>query len=176
MKVFWLTFLAFLATIFSSFAEEFNMKELRETLRTASDTKANSTKLFEKVGGYSGEDAVLISYKAAAHAIKAKFATNPLKKLKFIKASARIFEEAVQRNNKDLEIRFVRYAVETQTPAKIKLSKHVEEDKNMLMQAIRDYPKSGFHPDVARLARDFLKQNCSCSEEEKKELEAFKLN
>src|SRR6476620_9046053 len=136
MKIFWLIYLAFFTAILSPFRQEYNMKELRETLRVASDSKENSTKLFEKIGNYSGEDAVLISYKAAAHAIKAKYATNPLKKLKFIKASARIFEEAVQRNDKDLEIRFVRYAVETKTPAKIKLSKHVEEDKNILLQAI----------------------------------------
>jgi hypothetical protein len=175
MKMCWLIILTFFCTLFSSFAEEYNMKEMREILRVASENKANSTKLYEKVGNYSGEDAVLISYKAAAHAIKAKFASNPFKKLKLIKASSKIFDDAVQRNSKDLEIRFVRYAVETQTPAKIKLSKHVEEDKNILMQAIREYPKSGVHPDVARLARDFLKQFCTCSEEEKKELEAIKL-
>jgi hypothetical protein len=176
MKIFWLTFLSFFASLSSLFAQEYDMKEMREMLRTASDSKANSNKLYEKVGSYSGEDAVLISYKAAAHAIKAKFASNPLKKLKYIKASARIFDEATQRNNQDLEIRFVRFAVETQTPAKIKLSKHVEEDKNILLQAIRDYPKSGIHPDVARLARDFLKEYCICSEEEKKDLDAIKLD
>lgn len=144
MKIFWPILILTFGAVFSSFAQEYDMKELRETLRVASDSKENSTKLFEKVGNYSGEDAVLISYKAAAHAIKAKYATNPFKKLKLIKASARIFDEAMQRNDQDLEIRFVRFAVETQTPAKIKLSKHVEEDKNILLQAIRDFQNQVF--------------------------------
>jgi hypothetical protein len=176
MRIFWLFLFGFFSVPVIAFAQEYNILEVRELLTDSGENKEKSTKLYDKIGNYSGDNAVLIAYKAAAYALKAKYATNPFKKLKFIKTSSKFFDEAVQRDDKNLEIRFVRFAVETKTPAKVNLSKHVEEDKNILIQAIRDYPKSGIEPDLARKARDFLKQYCKCSEEEVKTMDEIKLD
>jgi hypothetical protein len=173
MKLILTIFFTFLGTVFQP--SEPDITELRALLVNGADNKESGEKLFSIVGDYSGQNALFLAYKAAAHAIKAKYAVNPLKKKKFIKNSSSIFSDAVARDQQNLEIRYIRFVVETKTPAKVKLSQHLEEDKNILVQAIRDYPKSGFAPDMARLVRDFLKQNCKCSEEEIKALDQKKL-
>ena len=90
--------------------------------------------------------------------------------------SANIFNDAVARDNLNVEIRYIRYVVETNTPAKVKLSQHLEEDKQILVQAIKDHPKSGLAPELVSAARDFIIRNCVCTVDEMKILNEAKLN
>jgi hypothetical protein len=173
MKLLLFTFFSFLATVFAP--QQQDVKELRRLLNEGKDSKAAASQLYEKVGGYSGSDPLMLGYKASAYALRAKYSGNPLKKLKSIKASSRIFTDAVAKDGNNLELRFMRYAVEAQTPKSLDLSAHVNEDKGILIDALRKYPKSDFTKETATIARDFLKQNCSCSEEEKQVLENVKI-
>jgi hypothetical protein len=173
MKLLFLTFFGFLASVFVP--QDQNVKELRRLMNEGKDSKSAAAQLYEKVGEYAGSDPLLLGYKASAYAFRAKYSSNPLKKLKSIKTSSRIFTDAVAKDGNNLELRFMRYAVEVNTPKSLDLSAHVNEDKGILIEALRKYPKSGFTPETATIARDFLKQNCSCSEEEKQVLENVKI-
>src|SRR5688572_14231301 len=168
-----LSFLTFLNTV--SVAQQLDVKALRQLFYEARENEDKADLLFEKVGNYSGQEGILISYKAGAYALKAKYGANPLNKLKYVKKSQEYFSEAVQREPQNLEIRFMRYAVESQTPEFLGYSEHVKDDKNMLLDGLKRYPKSGFTSETARIARDFMRQNCACSEEEKQFVQQLKL-
>ena len=123
--------------------------------------------MFDKVGNYGGDEGILIAYKAGAHALKAKYSANPINKIRHIKKAQHYFSEAVQRDNKNLEIRFMRYAVEVQTPRGLGLSHHVAEDKAMLLEGLKKYPDSGFTAETATITKNFMQAHCDCTSEEK---------
>src|SRR5436190_20992058 len=93
-----LTFFGFCLTVFAP--QEYDVKELRRLLNEGKDSKNSAVQLYEKVGEYSGTDPLLLGYKASAYALRAKYSGNPLKKLKSIKASSRIFTDAVSKDGK----------------------------------------------------------------------------
>ena len=171
-----LTFITFFALVHSVFAgQEPNLNELRELLNQGSVDKGQAKVLFTKIGDYGGNDPLLISYKGAAFALKAKHGANPLGKLKNIKKAQGFFSTAIGADSRNAEIRFLRYSVEAQTPARLNLSKHLNEDKEVLMKGLKDIPGSGFTTTTARIARDYLQKYCTCNSEEKEFLDKLKL-
>jgi hypothetical protein len=174
MKTMLLTFWGFLATVLLPFQDP-DLKELRRLLNEGNNSKESAAELYQKIGEYGGEDPLMLGYKASAWALQARYSGNPLKKLKSIKTSSRIFTDAVNQDGNNLELRFLRYAVEVNTPKSLHLSNHVNEDKTILIEALRKYPDSNFSPETAQIALDFLQDYCSCSEEEKQVLNTAKI-
>src|SRR4051812_45803020 len=109
-----LTFWSFFATVF--YTQGYDIPELRRLLNEGKESKKSAATLYEKVGSYSGNDALIMGYKASAYALQAKYSGNPFKKMKAIKTSSGIFTQAINQDGENLELRFMRYAVEVQTP------------------------------------------------------------
>ena len=171
--LFFLTFFAILSSVFQP--QEPDINELRELLLKGSENKEQAKQLFGKVGNYEGHDPLTIGYKGAAFALKAKHGGNPLNKLRNVKKAQVFFATAISAAPQNPEVRFLRYSVEAQTPARLNLSKHLTEDKNFLIQALKNIPGSGFTEYTARISRDYLLQYCTCSEQEKEFLKGLKL-
>jgi|SRR6478735_608366 len=167
------TFFVWLSTVF--LLQDASVAELRQLLFEGSANEDKAHQLFEKVGDYKGSDPVLIGYKGAAFALKAKYGFNPVGKLKHIKTAQKYFNDAVAAAPENMEVRFLRYSVEAQTPKMIDLSAHVPEDQALLMEGLRKYPKSNFTPETARITRDYMVQHCTCNEQEKEFLKKLKL-
>ena len=168
-----LTFLVFFHSVL--LAQDPGIAELRQLLFKGSQNEDQADLLYEKVGKYNGSNALLIGYKGAAHALQAKHSFNPISKLKHIKNAQEYFSEAVAAEPENLEIRFLRYSVEVQTPAMLDLSEHVPEDQAILLEELRKYPASNFNAVTAAIARDYLLQYCPCSARDKAFLQALKL-
>ena len=168
-----ITFLALIGSVF--FAQEPVIQELRELVFQGSENKAKARVLFEKVGEYEGNNPVLIAYKGVAFALKAKHGANPINKLKNVKKAQALFTTAINAAPKNPEIRFLRYSVESQTPARLNLSKHLTEDKDHLIQGLQDIRTSGLDQTTARIIRDYMLEYCTCSAQEKVFLNGFKL-
>lgn len=168
MQFFISTFLSFLLTVFTY--QEYNLPELRNLLHKGNEKESAAAELFRKVGAYKGTDALLWGFKASAYALQANYSNNPFKKLDAIKTSSRLFTEAVKRDAANPEIRFMRYAVEVHTPKMLNLSSHLNEDKAILLETLKKYPKTSLTPEMARVVRDFLQKNCDCNESEWKVL------
>lgn len=170
---FLLTFFLYFHTVFG--VQEPPVAELRQLLYEGSENEDQADALFKKVGNYKGSDPVLIGYKGAAFALKAKHGFNPIGKLKHIKEAQQYFNQAVAAAPQNMEVRFLRYSVEAQTPKMLDLSAHVSEDQALLLEGLHRYPKADFTPETARITRDYLVQYCTCSDEEKDFLTKLKL-
>lgn len=168
--------LTFWALFYSVFAgQELNIPALRQLFYEARESEKKADLLFKQVGNYGGKDGLLIAYKAGAYALKAKYGANPINKIKHVKKSQQYFSLAVQRDPQNLEIRFMRYAVEVQTPGVLGYSEHLAEDKKMLLDGLRNFPRSGFTRETAIIARDFMREHCECTKQEKEFVQQLKL-
>jgi hypothetical protein len=133
----------------------FHPTALRRHFEQASADKAAGEKFYKLLADYKGHDALVLGYKGAAEAIRARDASM-FNKMTYIQDAARTFEQAVALDVDNPEIRFLRFSVESNLPAFLGLSKHIDEDKEILLRAMLQHPGSGLDAESFRTVRSFL--------------------
>ena len=142
---------------------------LRRQYEQAAADKAAGEKFYKLLADYKDRDALVLGYKAAAEAIRARDASM-FNKLSYVQDAARTFDQAVGLDPKNPEIRFLRFSVESNLPAFLGLSKHVDEDKEMLLSAAFSHPHSGLDAEAFRTVRSFLVDRGHVSDEQAQRL------
>ena len=146
---------------------------LRRHYELAAADKAAGEKFYQLLAAYQDRDALVLGYKAASEAIRARDASR-FNKLTYVQDAARTFDQAVGLAPDNPEIRFLRFSVESNLPAFLGLSKHVDEDKELLLIAALSHPKSGLDPEAFRTVRDFLVGRGHASDEQAQRLSKVK--
>jgi hypothetical protein len=146
---------------------------LRRHYEQAAADKAAGEKFYELLRGYNEQDALVLGYKAASEAIRARDASM-LNKMTYVQQAAHTFEQAVSKDPANAEVRFLRFSVESNLPAFLGLSTHVEEDKDFLLKAALRHPQSGLDDEAFNTVRGFLVGRGHVSEEEARQLALVK--
>lgn len=153
----------------SSVSSPYAPANLRRHYEQAAADKAAGEKFYKLLADYKDRDALVLGYKGAAEAIRARDASM-FNKMSYVQDAARTFEQAVSLDPQNPEIRFLRFSVESNLPAFLGLSKHVDEDKDLLLNAALKHPKSGLDPVAFRTVRDFLVERGHVSDEDAQRL------
>lgn len=146
---------------------------LRRHYEQAAASKEASDKFYDLLHKYNEPNALVLGYKAASEAIKARDASM-LNKLTYIQQASRTFEQAMALDPSNAEVRFLRFSVESNLPPFLGLSKHVEEDKAFLLDAALQHPRSGLDEEAFRTVRGFLVGRGHVSEAEAQQLAQVK--
>ncbi len=146
---------------------------LRHHYEQAAADKQAGEKFYKLLQAYTGQDALTLGYKAASEAIRARDASM-LNKLTYVQQAARTFEQAVALSGSNAEIRFLRFSVESNLPAFLGLSKHVDEDKAFLLDAALQHPGSGMDAEAFETVRGFLVDRKHVSDDEAQRLARIK--
>lgn len=156
-----------------SLMSSYNPAALRRQYEQAAANKEAGEKFYNLLHDYKAQDALVLGYKAASEAIKARDASM-LNKLTFVQQAAHTFEQAVALDPTNAEIRFLRFSVESNLPAFLGLSKHVDEDKAFLLAAALQHPRSGLDEEAFRAVRGFLVGRGHVSEAQAEQLAQVK--
>ena len=146
---------------------------LRRHYEQAAADKEAGEKFYKLLADYQDRDALVLGYKAASEAIRARDASM-FNKLTYVQDAAKTFEQAVSIDPQNPEIRFLRFSVESNLPAFLGLSKHVDEDKGMLLNAALNHPGTGLDAEAFRTVRGFLVERGHVSEDEAQRLNKVK--
>ncbi|MGY3090337.1 hypothetical protein ACVWYF_003392 [Hymenobacter sp. UYAg731] len=146
---------------------------LRRHYEEAAADKVAGEKFYKLLADYQDRDALVLGYKAASEAIRARDASM-FNKLTYVQDAAKTFEQAVGIDPQNPEIRFLRFSVESNLPAFLGLSKHVDEDKEMLLNAALNHPGTGLDAEAFRTVRGFLVGRGHVSEDEAQRLSKVK--
>jgi hypothetical protein len=138
------------------------LNSARAYFQSGRDNKASAEKLQKLTQGK--ESAILKAYNGGSLAILAKHQTNPLKKLDYLKKGLAIINNAVLLDAAEIEIRFVRFAVEENIPGFISFTSHVESDKKMLLNNLNPT-----HSNYTMI-KSYLLNSTKISETEKKKI------
>lgn len=136
-------------------SSSYDLATLRQHYQQAAADKAAGEKFYQFTSSYQGNEALPLAYKAAAEAIRARDASM-FNKLTYAQAATRLFEQAVAADPASAEVRFLRFSVESNIPAFLGLSAHVEEDRQFLLDALFQYPQSGLDAEAFNTVRTFL--------------------
>ena len=151
----------------------FALANLRHHFEQAAADKAAGEKFYKLLADYNDHDGLVLAYKGASEAIRARDASM-FNKLTYVQDASRTFEQAVSINSANPEIRFLRFTVESNLPGFLGLSKHVDEDKALLLNAALTHPGSGLDAEAFRTVRDYLVERGHVSEGEAQRLSKVK--
>ncbi|MCB0396990.1 MAG: hypothetical protein KDD36_10070 [Flavobacteriales bacterium] len=106
----------------------------------------------------SGETTALkVAFRASGEAFKAKHSWNPYTKLKYLARSSDSFGEAVKMDSGDIRIRFLRYAVEFNTPEFTGYREHLQKDHDMIVKGLADEAtRSSIHPEFLKMMNELI--------------------
>lgn len=117
---------------FFSFAQQLEVSEIRTQLEEAMKSKSTAEKLVETLGKEGYTDATRTALTAQAQGVLCLHTKNPQKLIKYSKQASEYANKAVSFDANNIEARFARFAIGSQAPKILGLSKNLKDDVNFL--------------------------------------------
>lgn len=105
---------------------------------------------------------VLLGYQGATQAIRAKHAFFPHLKLSRFWEATHIIKRAIIKDEKNVELRFLRFTIQTNSPALLGYKENIEEDKQLITAALPQLKDKGL---VKAIATALLANNTSSQQD-----------
>ena len=106
------------------------------------------------------------AYQAVSEALLAQSAWNPFKKLSQVMKYDKLMSTIIKEDPKNVEIRFLRLAIEYNLPSFLMMSSHLEEDVDQIVNNLSSVSKMQVNPMFGKYIFYFLKETNLCSQEE----------
>ena len=133
MKIIAFTFLLLLN--FACCLANQSISRVRALYATAGHEESTCKKLINYLNVPSKpNNALFEAYKGAATIIMAKHAFNPVKKLGYFNTGKKILEKAVQTDPQNIEIRFLRFTIQTNAPSFLGYNDNIRADEIFLQK------------------------------------------
>ena len=165
MKFLFILF-AFAFTQGSSAAEP-PLHEVRLLYQQAENKKDACKKLISILKPYQPENnPVLAAYRACATMMMAKYVFNPFSKISNFNEGKSLLEKSIKADKNNIELRFLRFAVQTNAPSFLGYTSSINNDKTLLMShygSINDQQ-------LKKIIGDFLRNSDHLNNHEKQRI------
>ncbi len=148
------------------------LEALRSRYQAAVSDAPAAKALWESLQDAATE-AMELAYRASARALMARHAFNPFDKLAFLKEANRDFRRAVRLDAENIEIRFLRFAIQHYVPAFVGESENLKEDQDQLLANFERFREFDLSLGQARQFWEFFEQSGRFSATELRKLEAI---
>lgn len=142
------------------------ISEIREELFYTEFDINKSLSFYEKLAGLNQATPTIMAYEAAAKALVAKHSWNPVTKISSLKEALNLLEAAVDLDQLNLEIRFLRLYIENSTPPYLGVRKHIEIDKKAILINLAFLEKSDLSAEIVDYIKKYMATAVSCTVEE----------
>ncbi len=133
-------FLLLIITCFiftSGSANNPSIEEIRYLYQKAAKEEILCKKLLVSLQIYNEtNNTSLAAYKACATMIMAKYVSNPINKLSKFNEGKNLLEKCIKKDNRNVEIRFLRFTVQSNAPKFVGYNSSIILDKNFLIKAV----------------------------------------
>ncbi|WP_316788607.1 hypothetical protein [Pedobacter frigoris] len=141
--------------------------ELRNLFYESESNKSAWVKLVKLVEPVNTKSSpLLVCYKGVSEMMGAKYTVNPVSKLRRFKKGRSFIEHAVKREPENLEIRFLRFSIQTNLPTFLGYKDQIKEDKIILLNNLRGIRDKELKTNIVT----YLSSSKYCTEEEKKKI------
>ena len=125
-----------LVFVTQSFAIQYDLPKIRKAYEQAAKDETTAKNLLIQVEALSSNNTLMLAYKGAITMILAKFQLNPFSKLSYFNKGKTILEQAIAKENNNLEIIYLRYAIQSNVPSFLDYKKNMDSDKRFLLNTI----------------------------------------
>ena len=96
------------------------------------------------------KDSKSLAYLGAYQMIKANHVFSPISKLKLFRMGKNKLEQAIKDLPEDVELRYIRYAIQISVPSLLNYNDHIEQDKKWMINKLEHQNKS-LQADIKKL-------------------------
>ena len=128
MKTF-IVLLLFMAPSHAPFAKGGNLLDVRKAYYLAVDNE-ESLKAFETMLiNFNNPDNTILGYIGMSFMLKAKYAWLPNDKWEYFNKGKKFLESAISKDPNNIELKFMRFCIQNNTPSFLRYNKNLEADK-----------------------------------------------
>lgn len=109
---------------------------------------------------------LMLGYKAAGHMMMAKHEGNPFKKMSHFNKGKDFLATAIDADKQNLELRFLRFAVQAEAPGFLGYQDNLEEDKLLLLRGVESLKD----PLLQKMILNYLRTSKGLTAAEKEKL------
>ncbi|WGQ10868.1 hypothetical protein QG516_04270 [Pedobacter gandavensis] len=161
-------FLMFMLLFSNIHAAEPEIQEIKQLFQASAKSKSAANQLLKLLADVTESSSpLLISYKGAAEMMQAKYAWSPVAKVKRFNTGKRLIETAVKKAPDHLEIRFLRFAIQTNLPAFLNYNDEIQNDKKFVLTHLKTTKDKTLKQNIVK----YLSTSKYCTAEEKKALD-----
>jgi hypothetical protein len=113
------------------------IEDVRVLFHKAESSQKVCVELIEFLEPYNDKNnALFLGYRGGANMLMAKHLINPFSKLSYFKKGRLMLEKAIQFDQKNVELRFLRYTIQTNVPSFLNYNDNKEIDRVFLLQSL----------------------------------------
>ena len=142
------------------------IRNLYEQAAIKEDAQLNLSKMLENIK----ETSIVNGYKGAIMMIEARYSYSPFGKLNKFNKGRKIIENTIEKDPKSLELRYLRFTIQTNIPKFLGYSTYINRDKDFMISQLEFTTDSDLR---SRIIAYLLASN-RCNEKELKKLQAWK--
>ena len=145
---------------------QLSLDEIRRELVFEEFNKEQTVSFYKRMSVLEEQDPVVLAYKGVSEALMAKVKWDPFSKLAHLADARDMIDEAIEMDRNNLEIRFLRFSLEYYVPSIFRISKNMEEDKEVIIANLRNLDGFYFEDDMVQFILNFLDESELCTNEE----------
>jgi hypothetical protein len=165
---FFLTFSTFLQMAFINPITQINNGDvdfLRKSYLKALESCEENDFLLNLLEKNTNKTPLFLAYQGACEGLKAKYAFNPYKKIEYLRKSQKSLSKAISQESTDIEIRFLRFSIQHNSPAFLGISTNLDEDRTIIVANISQ-AKKNIGKETLKMIVEFLIKSKRCKTEE----------
>jgi hypothetical protein len=167
-KIFYL-FLLFTSS-FSAMGQGMTLDEARNVFTESINSKTACEIAYKKISQIpNSENHLLMGYKAAISIAMAKHLKTAKEKISHFNKGKQLLENSISKDEKNVELRFLRFSIQSNCPAALKYNKSLTSDKTFIIENL----SSVQNPTIRSRIKEYMLQLKDISQEQKQKLNAI---
>ncbi len=151
-------------------SQSVTLEDARKIYSESMDNKATCEAAYQKFSTVKNTgNPLLTGYKGAIAVAMSKHGKGAKEKLGYFNEGKKLIESSVLEDSKNVELRFVRFTIQTNVPPALKYNKEIAADKKFIIENLTGVKNSG----VRSRIKDYLLQSKDVSTEEKQKINAL---
>jgi hypothetical protein len=158
------------------FAGELTIDDVKKKYNQAIYNSNEAKQLDKLLSNQKLQNNLMLAYYGATKGLLAKHASNPFNKLSYLDESLKHINSAVNKEPNNIEIRYIRFTIQSQIPEFVGKSKDFYTDKYFLISAVEKAKISKNNKNQLEEICEFLIQYGKCTAAEKNSLSSILKN
>jgi len=122
-------------------AQNLSLEQIRLEFPKASKEEDACSELYSKMEqSVNKTEPIWMAYHGTVTVMMAKYSLNPFRKLQYFKDGRSLIEESLQKESKNIELRFLRFTVQDHTPFFLDYHDELENDKKFILDHLEKVP------------------------------------
>ena len=155
--------LLLLVTTYPVFASGVDVVQLRQLYYKANESEEFCDRFCQQVGAIGERsEPIFLCYKAMASFLRCRRVLNPYSKFSSFNDGKKLLEHAIRNDPNNVEIRFMRFSVQSQAPRLLSYNDNLKEDKALVLGCWKKIADN----DLKEKIRSFMVRYGNCSAQE----------